>query len=148
MMDASSPPQILLDIAPSLKTPGFRLIDAEEVYQLFRSLLGANTSITALGTNQATAAVLGYPNVDVFTTVAAGTGALLPQGLPGQQKTEVNMGASALTLYGNGADQIIPLNSTTPAASLSVPAGQIARLVCVSRTFNPTVATWKVVSLG
>jgi|SRR5215469_907175 len=148
MADASSPPQNILDIAPSLRERGFRLIDAGELYNLFSSFMAIIAGVAAAGTNQATATPIG-PGVTVVSTVATGAGVVLPTGLPGQTKTVVNTSANALLVYGNGGDQIIPLASSTPAASLSVPAGETAQLVAVTRTVGPPpVTTWKVVSLG
>src|SRR5262249_6273395 len=99
------------------------------------------------GTTQAAATVL-KPGVSVFAASAGNTGVLLPPGLPGQEITVVNTGAVAGVIYGNGGDQIIPLASSTPGATLAIPAGDSAVLVCITKTFNPNVSTWKVLSLG
>ena len=148
MADASAPPKIMMDLAPSLGTPGFRLVDGGELFTLLNSILGILGGIAGVGTTQAAAAVLG-PGVSVVQAAAGNTGVLLPPGLPGQTKTVINTGTAAGVIYGNGGDQIIPLASTTPAATLAIPAGDTAVLVCISKNFGPpVVSTWKVVSLG
>ena len=76
-----------------------------------------DTSATAAGTTSATA----YPikaQVTIFTTVAAGTGAILPPQTPGTWGLVFNAGAHALMLYGAGT-----INGGT---SISVAAGSKA----------------------
>jgi|SRR5215472_3104619 len=146
-MDASSPPRNMLDLAPSIRQSGFRLIDAGELYELLRSILGIVGGLTAVGTTQATGLPLST-GISVITTSTAGSGVVLPVGVMGQEKTVVNTGAAATLVYGNGGDQIIPLASSTPAATLSVPAGQTAVLACINENFATSVATWKVISMG
>lgn len=57
----------------------------------------ANT-LTALGTIQGNAFVIGA-DISRFTTVAAGTGAILPAMNPGDSVDIVNAGANALLVY-------------------------------------------------
>jgi hypothetical protein len=57
----------------------------------------ANT-LTALGTIQGNAFVIGT-DISRFTTVAAGTGAILPPMNPGDSVEIVNAGANALLVY-------------------------------------------------
>ena len=54
--------------------------------------------LTASGTNQGTAATLGA-DTNRFTTVAAGTGCIIPPLNPGDSITVINAGANALALY-------------------------------------------------
>lgn len=147
MADSAAPPKNMMGLAPSLATPGFRLVDAGELYNLLNSIFSNQTGITARGTAAATAFKL-TAALNTLTTVAAGnTGVMLPAGLPGKQVTIVNLGAAAAVVYGAGADQITPVASSTPAASLSQAAGTSSIYVCVSRTLNPTVNQWKQLSL-
>ena len=146
-MDASSPPKNMLDLAPSLYTPGFRLVDAGELLTLFTSLMGIISGLAGAGTTQGAATVL-KPGISVFTPTAGQTGVLLPPGLPGQETSVVSLGTVAGVIYGNGGDQIIPLGSSTPAATLAIPAGNTAQLICISKNAATGVATWKVTSLG
>src|SRR5262249_33684326 len=142
-----SPPKNMLDLAPSLTTPGFRLIDAGEVYTLFNSLMGIISGLAGAGTTQGAATVL-KPGISVFTPTAGQTGVLLRPWLPGQEVSVVNLGAVAGVVYGFGGDQIIPLASSTPAGTLALPAGDTAQLICISKNMTTGVATWKVTSLG
>src|SRR5215467_8696754 len=146
-MDASSPPKNMLDLAPSLYTPGYRLVDAGELLTLFTSLMGIISGLAGAGTTQAAATIL-KPGISVFTPTAGQTGVLLPPGLPGQEISVVNLGAVAGVIYGAGGDQIIPLASSTPAGTLAIPAGDTAQMICISKNMATGVATWKVTSLG
>ena len=56
------------------------------------------TGATATGATQGTAYVLGAVNTK-FGTVAAGTGAILPTGAPGDEFWVTNFGANALAVY-------------------------------------------------
>jgi len=148
MPDSATPPRAMMDLAPSLRTPGFRLVDAGELNALFRSLFSTQTGIVARGTTQATALQL-TAGVNNLTTVAAGnTGVKLPPGLPGQRVVVVNLGAAGAVVYGYGTgDLLIPVASTTTGASVTQAAGTSAEYLCVTKTFNPTVTTWKQLSL-
>jgi hypothetical protein len=70
-----------------------------------RLATGGAGALVAAGTNQATALKL-TAAVNVFGTVAAGTGGALPAPTPGAVVTIVNGGANTLAVYGNGADTI------------------------------------------
>lgn len=66
------------------------------------SFLGWNTrsALTALGTNQATAFVIsGTDTALIFSTVAASTGCILPNGLQGTRICVRNDGVAALSVY-------------------------------------------------
>lgn len=66
----------------------------------------SSNALTAAGTNQATALVL-PSNINRFTTVASGTGVVLPAATkPGQILYIYNAGANVLKVYGNGSDTI------------------------------------------
>jgi len=146
-MDASSPPKVMLDLAPSLQ-PGFRLVDGGELFTLMTSIFGIISGLSGAGTVQSTGTAL-KSGISSYTPAAGNTGVVLPPGLPGQEITVVNAsGTVAGVLYGNGGDQIVPLASATPAGSLAMAAGTTAQLVCVSKNAATGVATWKVVSLG
>jgi hypothetical protein len=147
-MDSATPPKVMMDLAPSLRTPGFRLVDAGEVYTLFRSLFSVQAGIVARGTTQATALQL-TAGVNTLTTVAAGnTGVALPPGLPGRRVVVVNLGAAGAIVYGYGAgDLLIPVASITTGASITQASGTSAEYLCIGKTFNPTVSTWKQLSL-
>jgi hypothetical protein len=96
---------------------------------------GTNTpAAVATGTNQATA----YPivsTVTIFTTVAPGTGAVLPPFLAGQTgffgEILVGNGQSALLLYPNGAASLNGLSAGVPVA---IPPGSLARIFVSSPT--------------
>ena len=149
-MDASQPPKIILGLAPSLQPSGFRLVDAGELYALLSSIMGIVGGLAGAGTTGAASTAL-KPGVSVYTPAAGNTGVQLPPGLPGQNLVVVNAsGTVAGVLYGNvgTGDQIIPLASATGAASLAMPAGTTAELVCISKNAATGAATWKVMSLG
>jgi len=137
----------MMDLAPSLQTPGFRLVDAGELYVLLNNIFGIINGLAGVGTTQGAAPLL-KPGVTSFVPTAGNTGVLLPPGIPGQEITVINGGAVAGVIYGNGGDQIIPLASTTPAATEAIAAGTSAVLVCISKNFTTGVATWKTLSLG
>jgi hypothetical protein len=147
-MDASQPPKVFMDLAPSLGTPGYRLVDAGELYTLHSSLFAIVSGLAGTGTTQATGTVL-KAGTSVYTPTAGQTAVVLPPGLPGQDITVVNLsGTVAGVIFGSGGDQIIPMGSATPAASLAQPLGTTAYLTCISKNMATGVATWKVVSLG
>jgi hypothetical protein len=146
-MDNSTPPKNMMDLAPSLKTPGFRLVDAGELYALLNSLFSIQQGIVARGTTQATGFKLTAAINNVTTVTAPNNALVLPPGLPGRQVTVSNNTATAAAVFASGADQIIPINSATPASTEALAGGTTAIFVCVSQTFNPTVATWKQVSV-
>jgi len=147
-MDSATPPRAMMDLAPSLRTPGFRLVDAGELQALFRSLFSVQTGIVARGTTQATALQL-TAGVNNLTTVAAGnTGVKLPPGLPGQRVVVVNLGAAAALVYGYAtADLLIPVASSTGAANISQASGTSAEYLCITKAGTPQVTTWKQLSL-
>lgn len=75
-----------------------------------------SAALTAAGTNQATALVLGqfFSGRQMYNvgTVASGTGVLLPKSVAGQEVVIYNGGANALLIYPNGTEQIDALGAS------------------------------------
>jgi hypothetical protein len=69
-------------------------------------------TITAAGANQGTATVLPSRMAYNVTTVAAGTGVLLPPSVTGAEVAVANNGANALKIYPNGSEQINALGAS------------------------------------
>ena len=90
----------------------------------------ANT-LTAAGTNQATALVL-TSDLNRFTTVAAGTGCILPSLNPGDGLEIFNGGANALSLYppSGGAINGLSVNTAYSIATTTP--------YCLVRCISPT----------
>ena len=132
MPEASAPPRIIMDLAPSLTPRGYRLVDAGELYQLLNTLFGVQSGVTAAGSTAATATRCTGGVIDV-TTGGAGTGIMLPPALPGKRVVVFNETATAVIVYGLTGrvnDTITPNTSSTPAASVSVAANGSAEFVC------------------
>lgn len=89
------------------------------------------TGLTATGANQAGAVPLGADN-NFFTTVAAGTGAILPAMNPGDSITVYNGGANALLVYPPVGGQIKGLGANV-GYSVAV-ATPMAEITCISPT--------------
>ena len=91
-------------------------------YKLFQSGLNSQTvacftdvaaALTATGTTQATAYSMTY-DVNEFTTVASGTGAVLSSvAVAGDEQTIYNGGANALKVYPNSGAKINGLPTDT-----------------------------------
>jgi hypothetical protein len=93
----------------------------------------ATDSLVATGNNQATALLL-PSDVNVFTTVAASTGAILPNNpAPGDEIVVANLGANALSVYPQtgGAIQTGAAN-----AAFSVPAAKSCKFICRVGSLN------------
>lgn len=88
--------------------------------------------LTATGANIGTAVAL-TNTVSAFATVAASTGATLPDLATGTKVTVLNGGANALSLYPINASGTI--NGGSAGAAISVAAGGIAQ--CVRTGTNP-----------
>lgn len=87
----------------------------------------ANT-LTATGNSQGTALAL-PSDFNVFTTVAASTGTIMPSNcLPGDWFTIVNHGASTLSVYPPSGGKIA--NGSANAA-FSVGANKTAQVICI-----------------
>lgn len=87
----------------------------------------ANT-LTATGNSQGTALAL-PSDFNVFTTVAASTGTIMPSNcLPGDWFTIVNHGASTLSVYPPTGGKIA--NGSANAA-FSVGANKTAQVICI-----------------
>ena len=89
------------------------------------------SGLVATGSTQATALILGADN-NAFSTVAAGTGEILPTMNPGDDITVYNGGANALSIYPPVGGQIKGLG-TNAAYSLAT-ATPLAYVVCITPT--------------
>lgn len=87
-------------------------------------------SLTALGNSQGTALAL-PSDFNIFTTVAASTGTILPTGAPGDWYTVVNHGANSLSVYPPTGGKIA--NGTANAA-FAVAATKTAQFQCIDGT--------------
>ncbi len=92
---------------------------------------GANIALTATGSTQADALPI-TQQLNVFTTVGSGTGALLPPSGAKPFYVIVNSGANALSVYPSGTEK---MNNGTSGAAASVAAG-------VRRVFYPSNSGW------
>jgi hypothetical protein len=79
--------------------------------------VSATNSISAAGTTQGTGTVL-TTDYNVVTTVAAGTGVVLPAGLAGRDVKIVNRGANPLLVYPASGAAIDSLAANTPITIL------------------------------
>lgn len=83
-------------------------------------------ALTATGSTQATGLLL-VDDINIFTTVAASTGAVLPTVWNFKDSIEVfNNGANALSLYPSVGGQI---GTASVNAALSIPAGKGVKLI-------------------
>lgn len=102
-------------------------------------------ALTATGTTQATAFLL-TKKINVFATVAASSGAMLPGSYaPGSQITVMNRGANTLTLYPAPGDVI---ESGSVNASISISAGGNATLMLTGNPMGPEPMQWRLVASG
>jgi hypothetical protein len=90
------------------------------------------TTVTAAGTNQGTATAIATQNT-IVTTVAAGTGVVLPAVVQGYELLVTNSGANSLTVYPNGS------NTINGGSSVQVPAGTTLDILGASGTTWTTV---------
>lgn len=90
-------------------------------------------SLTATGSTQGTA--LSCPNdVNVFTTVAASSGCILPSNpSPGDEIIVANLGANTLSVYAVGTGAI---QTGAASAAFSVAAGKSAKFIARSGSLN------------
>jgi len=109
-------------IKSELMARGFSAGQAESVVGIV-----ANT-LTAAGSSQATALAIGA-DINIFTTTASSTGAILPSTLgAGDSMTVVNHGANTLSVYPPVGGKIA--NGSTNAA-FSVAATKAATFTCI-----------------
>lgn len=87
-------------------------------------------SLTAAGTNQGNASAAQVASVVRYTTVAAGTGSLLPAAKIGSEVTICNAGANALLMYAAPSTDVI--NALSNATGFSIAAGKSATFYCTS----------------
>lgn len=100
---------------------------------------GLTNSLTAAGSTQAGATQLQLTSNSVFTTVAAGTGAILPPGIStitdklaaGDWIRVINYGANALLVYPPTGGAI---SNGSVNAGFSVAANKNAEFVCIDGT--------------
>lgn len=94
------------------------------------AILGKVTNtLTATGATQGTALLL-PSEISVFTTVASGTGAILPAGMAaGDMYTVCNHGANALLVYPPTGGAI---GTGATNAGASVAAGKTADFYCIT----------------
>lgn len=99
--------------------------------QLARSIVGgSNVGLTATGSTQTDALLIGATNSQ-FTTVASGTGCILPQADPGDTFRVFNNGANALLVYPQTGGAI---NNGSTNAGFSVAANKAAMFNMLSGT--------------
>jgi len=84
--------------------------------------MSSTDAMTAAGTNQATATPIKTMQ-NRFTTVALGTGAILPVAVAGMNLVVVNAGANPMQVYGTGADTI---NGIAGSTGIALAAGKTA----------------------
>ena len=82
----------------------------------------AKDALVGAGANQAGATPI-PAMMDRFTTVAVGTGAVLPIAVAGMNITVINAGANPLQIYGNGSDTI---NGTAGPTGVALAVGKTA----------------------
>jgi hypothetical protein len=91
----------------------------------------ANT-LAAAGSTQGTATALGNDDYNIFTTVAASTGAILPSNLSASDEMWVaNYGANSLSVYPPTGGKI---NNGSANAAVAVAAGKNASFICIDGT--------------
>lgn len=88
------------------------------------------TALTATGSSQATALVLGT-DVNEVTTAAASTGVMLPACSPGDSITIGNYGAQTLSVYGQLGESV---SNGSVNAAFSVAANKSAIFIKASNT--------------
>lgn len=115
-----------MSLAARIVSAGLSAINAQAIQGTVAA------GLTALGTTQANALAIGA-DVNQFTTVAAGTGAVLPPMNPGDSCVIFNKGANALLVYPPVGGTI---NSLGLNAGYSVAT---ATPSCYVRCISPTV---------
>ena len=89
--------------------------------------------LTATGNSQGTALAL-PGDVNVFTTVAASSGCILPANpSPGDELVVANLGANALSVYPQGVGTI---QNGSASAAFSVAANKSAKFIARSGSLN------------
>lgn len=146
MADSSAPPKVMMDLAPSLRSPGFRLVEAGEVYTLFNSIYSVQAGIPARGTTQLTGFKLTAAINNINHSSGTDNSVVLPPGLPGKQIIVYNNTLNNINVFATGADMITPVNSSTPGASVAQIPGSAGIYLCVSKSSDPTV--WKQISIA
>lgn len=149
MADSAAPPQTMLDLAPSLRTPGFRLVDAGELYELFRALFSVKLPFPAGPIANPPILSAAFNIVGLVSGANSAVG--LPPSLPGKVVTVVNSSANAITVVGyteaGGQDQIVPIDSVTPAPTIVQAGGTTGVYLAYQRASTAGPAYWKQLSV-
>lgn len=96
-----------------------------------------DTTLTATGTNQATALAI-YKEFNHFTTVASSTGCILRADLnAGDSMVTSNYGAQTLSVYPPGTGAI---QNGSASAAFSVAANKVAKFICLDGGANASFA--------
>lgn len=98
-----------------------------EYVQVGGILCAAQDNVTAAGTTQATAAVLGSQQLVRVATAAASSGVLLPPSQAGAEVVVINSGANAVLVYPSGSEKI---NALAASAGFSIAANGINIFYC------------------
>jgi hypothetical protein len=96
--------------------------------------LSLSNGLSAAGTTQGTATTIGV-SINIITTVAAGTGVILPNAgsLPGSRIIIFNQGANTLNIYPNSGSNI---DGGTTNAPITLAPGKLIEIM------NTTSSTW------
>jgi len=154
----SGGPKSVLDLAPSLRTPGFRLVDAGELESLFSGLLGSSTSViqnAGVGDTIATAKQLniGLNVVSIASPTPPGSGVKLPPASVEGQTVFVTCNdpdGNLVGIYTLEPDLILfdSENAVTNSGTNKTFIGnQLCMFLCVQGrpTFN-SVGYWRIVT--
>jgi hypothetical protein len=122
----SQPPTTMLGQLLSLQEPGKRLVDAGELYEVFKQMCGADYGVT--GGTAAPGPTMG----SFITEVTGGSDMCLPPALPGSQRMLVNVGTGAVTVNtvtNNNANGGKP-DLIDGAATVSVASDTVTLFIC------------------
>ena len=118
-------------VYPKPFQPGPRLISGTDLNTQFGNpIVSVDNTVTALGTNRATAYAV-KAAITNLTTVAASTGAVLPVGVVGATYILFNAGASPLTVYAPGS---MTIDGTAGSTGVALANAKRCEYICVSAT--------------
>lgn len=105
--------------------------------------LNSAQSTTALGTTQATAALINSANVEVKSGSANNAGMVMPVSYPGLEVDILNNSLNTTKIYPNGTDQIQNAGTTYAGASTAITMATLVsiRLKCIKTGFWQRVIT-------
>jgi len=134
MADSAAPPKSLMGLLPSLQSPGFRLVDAGELYQFLNSLYGVHD----INQPTATASVPLVGGINVVVAAPQGV-TLPPPTLPGSIVTVTNPSTTApVNVAGTGlADSPVAIAATGSAQFLCTAAGTWVLLGMIAEAAAP-----------